>query len=165
MKTAKVTFIVGRPWGAAQWLVWSAVLATAVAAFAWSAQDVEMSVSELAKGLPWMADFVGRMLPPNWSFMPRLVRPVLETIQLAVWGTLFSIVLALPLCFFAARNLTPSLLLYHAARQTFNVIRGVNELIFALIFVAAVGLGPFAGVLALSVHGAGMLGKFFAEAI
>jgi phosphonate transport system permease protein len=97
--------------------------------------------------------------------MPRLARPVFETVQLAVWGTLFSIVLALPVCFFAARNLTPSVLMYHAARQIFNVIRGVNELIFALIFVAAVGLGPFAGVLALSVHGAGMLGKFFAEAI
>jgi phosphonate transport system permease protein len=54
---------------------------------------------------------------------------------------------------------------FHVTRQVFNAARGINEIIFALIFVAAVGLGPFAGVLALSVHGAGMLGKFFAEAI
>ena len=73
--------------------------------------------------------------------------------------------LALPLCFLAARNLSPNLAVFHAMRQVFNALRGINEIIFALIFVAAVGLGPFAGVLALSIHGAGMLGKFFAEAI
>jgi len=54
---------------------------------------------------------------------------------------------------------------FHFVRQILNVARGINEIIFALIFVAAVGLGPFAGVLALSLHGAGMLGKFFAEAV
>jgi phosphonate transport system permease protein len=165
VKSAGLTFIIGRPWGRAQWLLWGVVLAAVAAAFAWSAQNLEMSLGELMKGVPWMADFVARMVPPNWGFMQRLARPVFETIQLAVWGTLFSILLALPLCFFAARNLTPSLLMFHVARQVFNVVRGINELIFALIFVAAVGLGPFAGVLALSVHGAGMLGKFFAEAI
>jgi phosphonate transport system permease protein len=165
VKSAGLTFIIGRAWGRAQWLLWGVVLAAVAAAFAWSAQNLEMSLGELMKGVPWMADFVARMVPPNWGFMQRLARPVFETIQLAVWGTLFSIVLALPLCFFAARNLTPSVLMFHVARQVFNVVRGINELIFALIFVAAVGLGPFAGVLALSVHGAGMLGKFFAEAI
>ncbi|GAL31801.1 phosphonate ABC transporter permease protein phnE [Vibrio maritimus] len=65
----------------------------------------------------------------------------------------------------AAKNITPSKPLYHLSRQVLNVLRGINELILALIFVAAVGLGPFAGVLALSLHGAGMVGKFFAEAI
>ena len=165
MKAVGLSFILGRPWHARQWLRWLALLAAAAAAFAWSAHDLHLSIGELVKGLPWIADFVSRMVPPNWGFMQRLVRPVFETVQLAVWGTLLAILLALPLCFFAARNLTPSLLAFHAARQVFNVARGINEIIFALIFVAAVGLGPFAGVLALSVHGAGMLGKFFAEAI
>jgi phosphonate transport system permease protein len=165
MRTSGLTFILGRPWRAAQWLLWLAVLAAVGSALAWSARDLQMSIGELVKGLPWIADLVARMLPPNWSFMQRLVQPVLETVQLAVWGTLLAIVLALPLCFLAARNLTPSLLVFHATRQVFNAARGINEIIFALIFVAAVGLGPFAGVLALSVHGAGMLGKFFAEAI
>ena len=165
MTKQRVTFIVGRPWHAGRWLLWFLILAVIVAASAWSVRDLQLSLTELVKGLPWIGDFVSRMFPPNWSFMHRLVKPVLETIQIAAWGTFFSVLLALPLCFVAARNLTPSLLMFHAARQVFNLARGINELIFALIFVAAVGLGPFAGVMALTVHGAGMLGKFFAEAI
>ena len=165
MTRKTVTFIVGRPWRTKQWLVWSAVMLMAGAALAWSVHDLNLSLAELIKGLPWIGDLVARMFPPNWSFMERLVKPVVETIQIAIWGTLLAVFLALPLCFVAARNLTPSLLMFHAARQVFNLARGINELIFALIFVAAVGLGPFAGVMALTVHGAGMLGKFFAEAI
>jgi len=165
MKPTGLTFIVGRPWHARQWLQCLAIVVAVCAGFAWSGQALHLSFAELMKGLPWVGDFVSRMVPPNWGFMQRLARPVFETVQLAIWGTLFAIVLALPLCFLAARNLTPSPLVFHAARQVFNAARGINEIIFALIFVAAVGLGPFAGVLALSVHGAGMLGKFFAEAI
>jgi phosphonate transport system permease protein len=124
-----------------------------------------LSVAELVRGLPWVFDLVSRMLPPNWGFLERLARPVVETVQIAVWGTLLAVLMALPLCFLAARNLSPSLAVFHFMRQVLNALRGINEIIFALIFVAAVGLGPFAGVLALSIHGAGMLGKFFAEAI
>ncbi len=160
-----VTFIIGRPWRAAQWLIGFVVFVAVGGILAWSGRDLNLSLAELMTGLPWIGDFIVRMFPPNWGFMERLVQPVLETIQLAIWGTLLAVLLALTLCFVAARNLTPSLLLFHAARQVFNFARGINELIFALIFVAAVGLGPFAGVLALTVHGAGMLGKFFAEAI
>jgi phosphonate transport system permease protein len=115
--------------------------------------------------MPWIFDFLSRMLPPNPAFFGRLVKPALETIQIALWGTLFSVVMALPVCFLAARNLSPSPAVFQLTRQTLNALRGINEIIFALIFVTAVGLGPFAGVLALSIHGAGMLGKFFAEAI
>jgi phosphonate transport system permease protein len=165
MRTPATVLILGRPWGTWHWLASLGILAVVTAVLAWSARDLQLSLTELIKGLPWVADFVARMLPPNWDFMHRLVRPVIETVQLAVWGTLFAIVLALPLCFLAARNLTLNALVFHATRQVFNAARGINEIIFALIFVAAVGLGPFAGVLALSVHGAGMLGKFFAEAI
>lgn len=165
MKDSGLTFIIGRPWRAAHWLMGVVVFAVVAGILAWSGRDLNLSLAEFTKGLPWIADFISRMFPPNWGFMERLVQPVLETIQLAIWGTLLAVLLALPLCFVAARNLTPSLLLFHAARQVFNLARGINEIIFALIFVAAVGLGPFAGVLALTVHGAGMLGKFFAEAI
>ncbi len=158
-------FIVGRPWGTSQWLRWLAIAALVVAGLAWTARNLGLSLTELMKGLPWMGDLVWRMFPPNWVFLDRLVNPVFETVQIAIWGTLLAVVLALPLCFLGARNLSPNLLIFHGMRQVFNVARGINELIFALIFVAAVGLGPFAGVLALSIHGAGMLGKFFAEAI
>lgn len=131
----------------------------------WSAHGAQVSIAELSKGLPWIGDFLSRMMPPNWAFIDKLIKPAIETVQIAIWGTLLSIVLALPLCFFAARNLSPGGAVFHAMRQVLNVMRGINEIILALVFVAAVGLGPFPGVLALAVHGAGMLGKFFAESI
>jgi phosphonate transport system permease protein len=159
------TFILGRPWTAKHWMLTGALGAALILVLAWSARSIDLSVRELVRGTPYMLDLVSRMVPPNWDFLPKLARPVFETIQLAVWGTLLAIVLALPLCFLGARNLSPSPIVFHATRQLFNAARGINEIIFALIFVAAVGLGPFAGVLALSIHGAGMLGKFFAEAI
>jgi phosphonate transport system permease protein len=137
----------------------------AVAILWWAALGSQLSVVELIKGGPWMADFIGRMFPPNWEFMSKLVKPAIETIQIAIWGTLLGIVLAVPVCFLAARNISPSAAVFHVMRQVLNIARGINEIILALIFVAAVGLGPFPGVLALALHGAGMLGKFFAESI
>jgi phosphonate transport system permease protein len=157
--------LLGGTWTRTRVLKWLAGSAAALAVLAWSARGVNLSFGELARGLPWVVDLVSRMVPPNWEVLGRLARPVAETIQIALWGTLLAVVMALPLCFLAARNLSPHLAVFHSMRQVLNGLRGINEIIFALIFVAAVGLGPFAGVLALSIHGAGMLGKFFAEAI
>jgi phosphonate transport system permease protein len=158
-------FLVGGAWTLRRRLTWLALLLASAIVLVWSARGIGLSFTELLRGLPWIWDLVSRMLPPNLSFLSRLVKPVIETVQIALWGTLLSVMLALPACFLGARNLSPSLALFHGMRQVFNALRGINEIIFALIFVAAVGLGPFAGVLALSIHGAGMLGKFFAEAI
>jgi phosphonate transport system permease protein len=160
----RLQFIFGSPWTASDWIRWGLAVALAGTALIFSARYLGLSLPELVRGVPWIVDLVARMFPPNWGFLHQLARPVLETIQVAVWGTLLAAVIALPLCFLGARNLAPRWL-FHSTRQLFNAARGINELIFALIFVAAVGLGPFAGVLALSLHGAGMLGKFFAEAV
>jgi phosphonate transport system permease protein len=157
--------LAGGAWTVGRGLRWLTCLGAGIAVMIWSAKGVGLSLAELLRGLPWIWDLVSRMLPPNWAFFGRLVRPLIETAQIALWGTLLAVLLALPLCFLAARNLSPSLAVFHLTRQALNALRGINEIIFALIFVAAVGLGPFAGVLALSVHGAGMLGKFFAEAV
>lgn len=89
----------------------------------------------------------------------------METLQIAIWGTLLGVLLAIPLSFLAARNLSRNRWVFHTTRQALNFTRSINELILALIFVSAVGLGPFPGVLALALHGLGMLGKFFAESI
>jgi phosphonate transport system permease protein len=164
VKTSGLRFILGRPWTSGDWAKSALTIALAGLALVWSARYLELSLPELVKGTPWIADLVARMFPPNWGFLRQLGKPILETIQIAVWGTLMSAVIAIPLCFMGARNLVPRWV-FHAARQLFNAARGINELIFALIFVAAVGLGPFAGVLALTIHGAGMLAKFFAEAV
>jgi len=140
-------------------------LVVALALLAWTAHNIGLDPAEFVHGLPWVWDLLSRMFPPNWAFFPKLIRPVAETLQIALWGTLLGAALAVPVCFLAARNLSPHPIIFHAVRQILNAARGINEIIFALVFVAAVGLGPFAGVLALSIHGAGMLGKFFAEAI
>lgn len=158
-------FLLGSDWTAARIAVWALAGGAGLAVLAWSAAGVGLSLTELLRGLPWVADLISRMLPPNWAVLDRLTTPVLETVQIAVWGTLLAVVMAIPLCFLAARNLSPHTIVFHGMRQVLNALRGINEIIFALIFVAAVGLGPFAGVLALTIHGAGMLGKFFAEAI
>ena len=141
-------------------------LATAVAIFLWwAAVGSQINVNNLVNGIPYMWDFLVRMMPPNPAFLERLWQPALESLQVAVWGTLLGVILSLPVSFFAARNLSPHPAVYHATRQILNCMRGINEIILALIFVAAIGLGPFAGVLALAIHGAGMLGKFFAKAM
>jgi phosphonate transport system permease protein len=158
-------FLLGAPWTPKRLFAWGAGTIAALGVLAWSAQGVGLSLTELLRGMPWVFDLVSRMMPPNWAVLERLVRPVVETVQIAIWGTLLAVVMALPLCFVSARNLSPNRFVFHGMRQVLNALRGINEIIFALIFVAAVGLGPFAGVLALAIHGAGMLGKFFAEAI
>lgn len=161
----RYNLLVGQSNGNAGWWKYLAGSAAGVAVLWWAGIGSEVSFNELRKGMPWIADFLGRMLPPNWEFMQKLVKPAIETVQIAIWGTLLAIVLAVPVCFLAARNISPNLAVFHLMRQVLNVARGINEIILALIFVAAVGLGPFPGVLALALHGAGMLGKFFAESI
>ncbi|TAJ88102.1 phosphonate ABC transporter, permease protein PhnE [Reyranella sp.] len=165
MSIGTLQFVVNKPRGPLGWWILVPILGLSLAVLWWAAVGTHLSVSGLIGGLPWIGDFISRMLPPNFAFMQKLVRPAVETVQIALWGTLLGIVLALPVCFFAARNLSPYAWVFHGLRQVLNVMRGINEIILALIFVAAVGLGPFAGVLAIAIHGAGMLGKFFAEAI
>ncbi|TWT03106.1 phosphonate ABC transporter, permease protein PhnE [Reyranella sp. CPCC 100927] len=165
MNIGSYTLLIARPSGNLGWWPRAGIAAAAAVLLWWAARGSQVSFGELAKGLPWIADFLSRMFPPNWAFLDKLVQPAIETIQIAIWGTLLAVILALPVCFLAARNLTPNMAVYHAVRQVLNITRGINEIILALVFVAAVGLGPFPGVLALAVHGAGMLGKFFSESI
>jgi len=137
----------------------------AIAILSWSAVGTELSIYTLGTGIPHILDFISRMFPPDIEKLPSLADPVVETLQIAIWGTLLGILFALPLGLFGARNITPHASVYWIARGFLNLGRGVSELVFALIFVSAVGLGPFPGVLALAVHNAGMLGKFYADSI
>ncbi len=94
-----------------------------------------------------------------------VVTAVFETIQMAVIGTLAAVIMALPLSVLAARNVSPHPALYQITRLILNFLRSIPELIYALLFVAAVGLGPFTGVLALAFGSVGSLARVFAEAI
>jgi len=148
-----------------QIVVQAATLVVIAVVLYWTAVDTNVSLKELVLGIPAIADYLGRMFPPDWAYSHTLVKPTIETIEIAIWGTALGIVLGLPLGLLGARNITPHLVIYGAARFILNSLRGVSELVFALIFVSAVGLGPFPGILALALHNAGMLGKFYAEAI
>jgi phosphonate transport system permease protein len=133
-------------------------------AIAWSAVETEVSASRMIEGLPFMWDFMRRMVPPDLSVLGNALRGATETIQIAVVGTAVAAVLALPLGFAAARNAAPPWLFYWA-RSLLNAFRAVDTLVYALFFVAAVGLGPFPGVLAVTVYTATVLAKLYSEAI
>ena len=147
---------------ATQALAWAAA---AIGVLWFTGAQIGLNPLALAKGLPFMADFFSRMFPPNLGHLPLLADATLETVQIAVWGTLIAILLSIPLALLGARNTTPHPLVFHATRLFLNALRAINELVFALIFVSAVGLGPFAGVLAIALHATGMLAKFCAEEV
>lgn len=130
---------------------------------AWNASHVEPH--RLVAGAPRLWSFVLQMFPPDLSDMPTVLRTAGETLAMATIGTIFAAVIALPLAFLAARNTSPSPVVYWFARMMLNASRGTETFVFALIFVAAVGFGPFSGVLAIAAHMIGALGKLFAEAI
>jgi phosphonate transport system permease protein len=81
------------------WLGYAALALAIGWVLHWSAAGAQMSWSELAGGMPQIGDFLSRSVPPDWSMLPRLWAPALETIQIAIWGTLLSVILALPLSF------------------------------------------------------------------
>lgn len=146
----------------AKGLAWSAV---AIAVLWFTGAQIGMNPVSLVKGIPFMADFFSRMFPPNLSHVFLLADATVETIQIAVWGTLIAVLLSIPLAILGAKNTSPHPLLFHTTRMFLNALRAINELVFALIFVSALGLGPFAGVLAIALHATGMLAKFCAEEI
>lgn len=99
------------------------------------------------------------------GYLRHVVIKMLETIEIALWGTVLAILLSAPLACFAAKNYTPNRITYSLARGVISLCRAIPELISALFLVLAYGFGPIAGVLALGIHGSGFLGKFYAEDI
>ena len=126
---------------------------------------VEARPQDLITGVHGMADLIWRAVPPDFSKLPAAVWPTLQTIDIALFGTMVGIVIAVPLAMLAASNVTPSRFAYYIARAIIGLARAVPDLVWALLFVTAVGLGPFPGGLALGVHSVGMLGRLFAETI
>lgn len=131
----------------------------------WSLGNSELSLRELARGLPEMGRLVSEMFPPAIDRMPSIGATLLETFQMAVAGTFLGVVVSLPLAVLSARNTMPYAAVRSLVRALVTGLRTVPELIWAIIFVITVGLGPFAGVLALMVETAGFCARFFAEAI
>jgi len=126
---------------------------------------VQARPQDLVTGFHGMVDIVHRAMPPDFSALPDAAWPALETIDIGLFGTIMGIILAVPLSVLAAANVTPSRWLYYLSRAVIGFTRAVPDLVWALLFVTAVGLGPFPGGLALAVHSVGMLGRLFAETI
>ncbi len=126
---------------------------------------VQARPQDLVTGFHGMVDIVRRAVPPDFSQLPKTLRPALETIDIAIFGTLAGLIMAVPLAVLGAANVTPSRFVYYVARGVIAFTRSVPDLVWALFFVTAVGLGPFPGGLALAVHSLGMLGRLFAETI
>ncbi|SEN28041.1 phosphonate ABC transporter, permease protein PhnE [Nonomuraea pusilla] len=142
-----------------------AVLVVAAHVLAW--RGTEFSPVALLQGWRGMADFLEQALPPDLSAGVLLTgaRAALVTLAIGLLGTTLSVPSALVLALLAARTTTPNRWAYQAARSVLSFLRAVPDVVFALVFVTAVGLGPFAGVLALIFHNTGVMGKLWAEAM
>ncbi len=111
-----------------------------------------------------MSKFAYGFFPPNfhdWSFY---LHEMVITLEIALWGSALAIVCSIPLGLLCAENIAPPWV-YQPLRRLMDAARAINEMVFAMLFIVAVGLGPFAGVLALWVHTTGVLAKLFSEAV
>jgi phosphonate transport system permease protein len=127
---------------------------------------LDISFAQILPGLEELGKFIRLMIPPSTGgHLPLFLKAMGETLAIAFLGTLVAAVLATPLALLAAQNTTPSGPLRFAIRRLLDVIRGIDTLIWALVFVGVVGLGPFAGILAIAVSDTGSFGKLFSEAI
>ncbi|MDB5035997.1 MAG: phosphonate transporter, inner rane subunit [Chlorobi bacterium] len=145
------------------------LLAAVVIGFTvWSLQATGFDPAAIIDGFfrkPFFRQFLAGLWPLNWTILDQVAAQTLVTIQIAWLGTLIAAIIALPISFLAARNIAPSIPVGALSRFFFNADRSVDVMIVALVLVAAVGLGPLAGTLAIAIHTIGSLGKLFAEAI
>ncbi|MDO5041109.1 MAG: phosphonate ABC transporter, permease protein PhnE [Peptoniphilus sp.] len=131
-----------------------------------SSAHLGLNPGEFISGIPNIAGFIVNMFPPDFSVIPDLLLDTLTTLETAFWGTFIGVIISLIMSVFAARNLLgKNPLIGGLTRFIFTLFRSLPDMVWALIFVSAVGLGAFAGVLALIVYSIGELGKIFAEAI
>jgi phosphonate transport system permease protein len=135
-----------------------------IVVLAWTAWDTGADPVRLARGVPWVLEFLRRMVPPDVRVLPSALVGALRTVEIALLGTAAAAVVALPLGFLSARNVSAPALFY-PARAVLNFFRSVDTLVYALVFVAAVGLGAFPGVLAVVAYTTTSLAKLYSEAI
>src|SRR5688500_512862 len=143
------------------WL-WTAAIAFAAA---WSVSALDIEWAFFVDAHEQAIDLAQRMWPPRWSYLPVIVRPLLETIHIATLGTAIALVLSVPLAFLAARNTTANSFTWALGRAALVASRSVNTIIWGLVFVAVVGPGPVAGFCAVAARSVGFLAKILAEAI
>jgi len=160
MQTDTLTGSRARGPGLMKLLPWAAL----AVALAWSWDGAGIKPLELVRYSGNIVTLIRDFFPPDFSEWRSYVSEMVLTVQIALWGTGLAIVCAVPLGLMCAGNVAPWWV-SQPTRRVMDMCRSINELVFAMLFVVAVGLGPFAGVLALWVHTTGILAKLFAEAV
>jgi phosphonate transport system permease protein len=146
-----------------------------------SSKIIDINSSNLLNGIPRLGDYVSQILPSlessnlflspkdqgsiaYWYFnLPKYLKLLFETFNMALLATIVGSTLALFLSFLAAKNTSPNSLVFFAIRRILEFFRGVPEIIFAILFVWVLGIGPLAGIIAMTLHTTGSLGKLFSE--
>ena len=142
------------------WLAWGILLA--LLAGSWSGAD--MRPLDLVRDSGNMATYAADFFPPKFTDWRLYLTEMIITLQIALWGTALAVVFAIPMGLLSSANITPAWV-HQPVRRLMDAARAINEMVFAMLFIVAVGLGPFAGVLALFVHTTGVLAKLFSEAV
>ena len=130
----------------------------------WSWEGADMRPLALIKDFDNMATLASDFFPPDFTEWRMYVEEIIVTFHLAVWGTFLAVICAVPFGILSSDNIVPWWV-YQPVRRIMDACRAINEVVFAMLFVVSVGLGPFAGVLALWVHTTGVLAKLFSEAV
>ena len=146
--------------GWAYYVGWAAVLGL----LAWAWRGAEIRPLDLVRDAANISTYASEFFPPDFGDWRIYVREMLITVHIAIWGTLLAVIAAVPLGLLASANIAPAWV-HQPVRRLMDACRAINEMVFAMLFIVAVGLGPFAGVLALAVHTTGTLAKLFSEAV
>ncbi len=136
-----------------------------IGAFVGACIYLRFSPQALVEGIPNMVKFVRQLFPPDVSVLPSLLKPAMDTVLMAAVATVIAATLSLPLAVLAAGNTGMPRVLRMGSRFGVEVVRVVPDVVLALVFITAVGLGPFPGTLAMAIHSIGMLGKLYREAM
>lgn len=141
-------------------VMWGALFV--LLALSWEGADMRpMALIENSQN---MRQFMSGFFPPDMSQWRMYMEEIWITIQIAIWGTVLAIVVSVPFGILSSDNIAP-MWVVQPVRRLMDAARAINEMVFAMLFVVAVGLGPFAGTLALFVHTTGVLAKLFSEAV
>lgn len=130
-----------------------------------SALQTNVSIQGLVTGIPNMNTLLQEMFPPDWSYFSSITDPMLATIRMAIFGTTFGAIIAIPVALLSSSNVVKIPVVYHISRFMMNLIRTIPELLLAALFVPIFGIGEIAGILAITVFSFGIIAKLLYEAI
>lgn len=142
------------------YFAWALILAL----LAWAWRGAEIRPLDLLKDSANIGTYAKDFFPPDFRDWRIYGKEMVVTLHIALWGTVLAIIAAVPMGLMCSANLAP-IWLHQPLRRLMDACRAINEMVFAMLFIVAVGLGPFAGVLALAIHTTGSLAKLFSEAV